>query len=61
MLDELIERGDVLPMRPKKDGPYKTVFWNEVDVERGGRAVDKGETDRSQYRFPEGGVVLTAR
>jgi hypothetical protein len=42
VLDELIERGDVLPMRPKKDGPFKTVFWNEVDLERGGRAVDKG-------------------
>lgn len=42
VLDELIEKGDVLPMRPKKDAPYKTVFWNEVDLERGGKAVDKG-------------------
>lgn len=52
VLDELIERGDVLPMRPKKDGGFKTVFWNEVDLERGGRAVDKGARPCCPARTP---------
>jgi hypothetical protein len=30
-------------MRIKKEGGYKTVYWNEVGMERGGKAVDSGE------------------
>ncbi|CED85232.1 Transcription initiation factor IIE, beta subunit [Phaffia rhodozyma] len=39
VLEELIQEGKVLPMRVKKDGPFKQVFFNEVGEERGGKAV----------------------
>lgn len=46
-LDELIKAGDILPLSLKKEGgPVKTVFWNEVPFDRGGKKVDEGERAR---------------
>jgi hypothetical protein len=43
-LEELIKEGDVLPMRVGKEGKFKSVFWNEVAREKGGKQVDKGQS-----------------
>lgn len=42
VLEDLIQEGKVLPMKLKKDGVYKQVFYNEVGEERGGKAVASG-------------------